>query len=92
MGDDFNWLAVAHDAQLFARTHNATLGSFTGCHQKLLSSPAGAEEKRGGTTCVWYLMKPRTERVHGVARRPVELSERIADLDDAGRRRGGGAR
>ena len=35
IGDDFNWKAVSHDAQLFARVHGLELSSFDGCHQRL---------------------------------------------------------
>ena len=40
MGDDFNWLAVSHDVQLFARTHNLTFSSFDRCHERLRDAPS----------------------------------------------------
>ena len=65
LGDDFNWRAVSHDAQLFARTHGLELSSFDGCHERLRS---GA----GGGLCVWYIRKPLHARFSGqVDRRPV---------------------
>lgn len=71
LGDDFNWRAVSHDAQLFCRVHNLTLASFDGCHEKLLSrSPDGG-------LCVWYIKKPLLERGHGgPARRPTIVHKR----------------
>ena len=53
LGDDLNWAAVMHDAQLFARTHRTSVSSFDGCHERLLH-PADSK----GTLCVWYLQKP----------------------------------
>jgi hypothetical protein len=65
IGDDLNWRAVSHDAQLFARTHNLTLSSFDGCHEKLISSAKAM-------LCVWYLRKPEDARLKGAPlnRRP----------------------
>ena len=56
IGDDFNWKAVSHDVQLFVRTHNLTVESFNGCHERLRSSPKHTRE-----TCVWYIRKPGRE-------------------------------
>jgi len=55
LGDDLNWAAVMHDAQLFARVHRTTVGSFDGCHERLLH-PTEAK----GTLCVWYMQKPHS--------------------------------
>ena len=64
IGDDFNWKAVSHDTQLFARTHNLTVRSFDGCHERL-------RDPKGGGLCVWYLQKPTSERFRGqIERRP----------------------
>ncbi len=57
IGDDFNWKAVSHDLQLFARTYNVTVESFNGCHGKLRDSPLDVHVR---VTCVWYLQKPST--------------------------------
>lgn len=57
IGDDFNWKAVSHDLQLFARTYNVTVESFNGCHQQLRDTPLDQSVK---VTCVWYLRKPST--------------------------------
>lgn len=54
LGDDFNWAAVSHDAQLFARTHGTELSSFDGCHQRLILPPPRFK----GSLCVWYMRKP----------------------------------
>ena len=51
MGDDFNWRAVAHDSQLFARVYNIELMSVDNCHKTLLI-------ERKFKTCVWFLKKP----------------------------------
>ena len=67
LGDDFNWMAVSHDAQLFARTHDLEIGSFDGCHERLRAD-------KGGELCVWYLRKPPGEKAHGqIDRRPQRL-------------------
>lgn len=64
LGDDFNWRAVSHDAQLFARTHGLQLRSFNNCHE-------GLRSKKHGGLCVWYLQKPVNERLRGyVDKRP----------------------
>ena len=53
LGDDLNWAAIMHDVQLFARTHNAVLESFDGCHTTLMQPNAYR-----GTLCVWFIQKP----------------------------------
>ena len=68
IGDDFNWRAVAHDVQLFARTHNLSVSSFDNCHEGLrTASKAGL--------CVWFLRKPLHERVAGMINRRPSLRE-----------------
>ena len=72
LGDDFNWWAVSHDVQLFARVHGLTVNSFDGCHEKLmLDAP-------GGGLCVWYIQKPATEKGHGGPMRRPALQHRKA--------------
>jgi hypothetical protein len=56
MGDDFNWLSVSHDVQLFSRVYQVEVSSFNGCHRRLRDTPLQA--KNAQETCVWYLRKP----------------------------------
>lgn len=79
IGDDFNWKAVSHDVQLFARTYNLTLESFNACHLTLRDSPPDADVR---TTCVWYLRKPSTADLREW-RRPMR--PRAARLGSPGR-------
>ena len=67
LGDDFNWKAVSHDAQLFARTHDLELRSFDGCHERLRTDT-------GGGLCVWFLQKPANEKMRGMVERRPSLS------------------
>ncbi|KAL1511631.1 hypothetical protein AB1Y20_006423 [Prymnesium parvum] len=53
LGDDLNWAAVMHDAQMFARIHQTVLNSFNGCHEQLMQARSNK-----GTLCVWYMQKP----------------------------------
>ena len=63
MGDDFNWQAVSHDVQLFARTHNLTVESFDGCHARLRDTP---RTESVAVTCVWFFHKSWREFRRGV--------------------------
>ena len=72
LGDDFNWKAVSHDAQLFARTHNLQLGSFDGCHDRL-------RKEVKPELCVWYLRKPADVKLRGVTERRPQLRQWRAD-------------
>ena len=78
MGDDFNWRAVSHDAQLFARAHGLNLTSFDGCHENLRS---GAKS----STCVWFIQKPLSARVKGGADRRPPLRQWRWDGSGGGR-------
>jgi len=53
LGDDLNWAAVMHDAQMFTRIHQTVLNSFNGCHEQLMQARSSK-----GTLCVWYMQKP----------------------------------
>ena len=65
IGDDFNWRAVSHDVQLFARVYEVQLSSFNGCHTRLIA-------RTKSELCVWYLQKPLIERFKGIVeRRPA---------------------
>ena len=70
LGDDFNWRAVSHDVQLFARTRGLAVGSFDGCHTGLLTA------KKAGL-CVWYLRKPFEEKLRGIVDRRPTLREYV---------------
>ena len=69
LGDDFNWRAVSHDVQLFARTHGLELGSFGGCHERLIAAASNE-------LCVWYIRKPPGERMQGVVERRPQIRMR----------------
>ena len=71
MGDDFNWFAVSHDVQLFARSHNLTLYSFDRCHETLRDTPATERVTR---TCVWYMRKEEAEARRGPPRKALRTN------------------
>ena len=85
MGDDFNWLAVSHDVQLFARTHNLTFSSFDRCHERLRDAPSA---ETVAITCVWYFHKDAADgkKRGGPLRRPFALRSGRAGQAHASRR------
>jgi hypothetical protein len=74
LGDDFNWMAVSHDVQLFVRAYNVTLASFDGCHEKLRAIPLSNKVE---TTCIWHIQKSAHERLRGAMQRPPGVGGNI---------------